>query len=167
MVRVLDRDIADHCPLLLCYSLADWGPKPFRFNNFWLQNKDFKDIVTQAWGSQAFEGWMGFILKERLKFLKGVIKGWSATAFGMVDEQKRHLIKRVADLDTKSEGVGLDDDEVVERKLKFEELWKLLKNIDALGYQRSRIKWLKEGDSNSRFFHNRINAAKRRITYLF
>jgi mannosylglycoprotein endo-beta-mannosidase len=75
LVRVLDRDVADHCPFLLYYSHADWGPKPFRFNNYWLQHKDFKNIVVQAWREHHCEGWMGFILKERLKCIKGVIKG--------------------------------------------------------------------------------------------
>jgi hypothetical protein len=76
-VWVLTRDVSDHCPLVLRYSPEDWGPKPFRFNNFWLLNNDFKNVVTNAWRSHQCEGWMGFILKERLKNLKGVIKEWS------------------------------------------------------------------------------------------
>ncbi|KAK2397838.1 hypothetical protein QL285_059374 [Trifolium repens] len=36
-----------------------------------------------------------------------------------------------------------------------------LKDNDALIFQRARSKWLKEGDSNSRFFHNCIKARKR------
>ena len=28
-----DRDISDHCMLWLISSRANWGPKPFRFNN--------------------------------------------------------------------------------------------------------------------------------------
>jgi hypothetical protein len=35
----LPRDVSDHCPLILKYSRDDWGPKPFRFNNFLLDNK--------------------------------------------------------------------------------------------------------------------------------
>jgi hypothetical protein len=65
------------------------------------------------------------------------------------------------DLDLKSEVLGLDDLEVEGRKKLFEELWMLLKNIDALIFQRSRSKWLKEGDSNVWFFHNCISARKR------
>jgi hypothetical protein len=38
-------------------------------------------------------------------------------------------------LDLKSEVAGLEDVEVVERKRLFEELWVLLKKIDALTYQ--------------------------------
>jgi len=26
----------------------DWGPNPFRFNNFWLQNQKFKGVVEEA-----------------------------------------------------------------------------------------------------------------------
>ena len=33
---VLPRDVSDHCSLVLRNGGWDWGPKPFRFNNFWL-----------------------------------------------------------------------------------------------------------------------------------
>jgi hypothetical protein len=104
---------------------------------------------------------MGFILKERLKHLKGIIKEWNLVNYGDADTRKKLLIKEILDLDLKSENLGLDDLEVEGRKKLFEELWTLLKNIDALIFQRSRSKWLKEGDSNVRFFHNCINARKR------
>jgi hypothetical protein len=71
-VRVLERDVADHCLLVIKYSSEDWGPKPFRFNNFWFQNKEFRGVFTNAWASCEVDGWMSFILKERLKHLKGV-----------------------------------------------------------------------------------------------
>jgi exonuclease III len=37
------RDVSDHCPIILHYDSADWGPKPFRFNIFWLKNTKFKE----------------------------------------------------------------------------------------------------------------------------
>jgi hypothetical protein len=161
LVRVLDRDVPDHCPIVLSYSSDDWGPKPFRLNNYWLQDKDFIEVVRQAWEGQNYQGWMGFILNQRFKNLKGVIKEWNLNKVGVVEVRKRHLIKRIAELDVKSEVGGLVDVEITERKLLFEKLWKLLKNIDALTFQRSRIKWLKEVDANSRFFHNCIKVRKR------
>jgi endonuclease/exonuclease/phosphatase family metal-dependent hydrolase len=36
---VLPRDVSDHCPLILKRNGFDWGPKPFRFNNVWLDHK--------------------------------------------------------------------------------------------------------------------------------
>jgi len=45
---VLARTISDHCPLVLKHGNTDWGPKPFRFNNFWLENKLFKKLVEDS-----------------------------------------------------------------------------------------------------------------------
>ncbi|WJX68716.1 hypothetical protein P8452_53059 [Trifolium repens] len=105
---------------------------------------------------------MGFVLKERLKNLKGVIKEWSKSTYGVLKEKKKRLIHDINVLDIKSESMGLVEVEVVERKKIFEELWNILKSIDTMTFQRSRSKWLKEGDSNSRFFYNCIKGQSRR-----
>jgi len=42
----LNRDVSDHCMIVFRYSSQLWGPKPFRFTNYWLEHKDFKDVVT-------------------------------------------------------------------------------------------------------------------------
>jgi hypothetical protein len=104
---------------------------------------------------------MGFVLKDRLKDLKGVIKEWCVEEYGKPDERKNLLIENILALDTRSEEMGLSDVEVGERKRLFEDLWSTLKSIDSLAFQRSRAKWLKEGDSNSKYFHCCINARRR------
>ncbi|WJX18270.1 hypothetical protein P8452_08084 [Trifolium repens] len=79
---VLPRDISDHCPLILKYSMDDWGPKPFRFNNFWLENKKFQEVVETFWNSNRVEGWMCFVLKEKLKMLKSTLRAWHKREYG-------------------------------------------------------------------------------------
>jgi len=54
----------------------------------------------------------------------------------------------------------LNKEDVGIQKEKFNTLWTLLKAKDSLMFQRSRVKWLKEGDSNTRFFHNCMKARK-------
>ncbi|KAK2413305.1 hypothetical protein QL285_036031 [Trifolium repens] len=153
VVWALPRDVSDHCPIVLRYSDVDWGPRPFRFKNYWIQNSAFKDLVTKVWEEQHFTGWMGHILKERLKGLKVVIKNWNFEVYGEVDSKIAKLRSEIEEVDLRSENIGISDVEMKPRKDWFTELWKLLKSKDALNFQKSRAKWLKEGDANNKYFH--------------
>jgi exonuclease III len=152
----LPRDVSDHCPLILKYSHDDWGPKPFRFNNFWLENKKFIEIVESFWTSHRVEGWMGFALKEKLKLLKPILKDWHKKEFGGLEARIEDVVVDIKDHDAKGELVGLSSQEVESRKEKFVSLYKLLKCKEAIVFQRSRSKWLKEGDANTKFFHGSV-----------
>ena len=39
--KVLQRDIFDHCPIVLSANNINWGPKPFKVNNCWFEHKEF------------------------------------------------------------------------------------------------------------------------------
>lgn len=80
---VLNRDVSDHCPIILKNGTQDWGPKPFRFNNCWLEHPNFKEMVVGSLGELRVEGWMAYVLKEKLKFLKSVLKSWNVRCLVM------------------------------------------------------------------------------------
>jgi hypothetical protein len=117
--------------------------------------------VVNTWEEQSFSGWMGFVLKDRLKGLKLRIKDWNAEIFGNAEVKKKQLVEKILDLDLRSEGVGISPTEVLVRKQLFVDLWALLKSIDASIYQRSRARWMKDGETNSRYFHACIKARNR------
>lgn len=70
------------------------------------------------------------------------------------------LNKQIHDLDLKNEHTGLSTDEVVERRERICELWQNLKSKESMLAQKSRVKWLREGDANSAFYHRCINARR-------
>jgi hypothetical protein len=156
------RDISDHCLLFLKTSNNDWGPKPFRFNNHWLEHKNFKKVVEESWREQEVSGWMSFVLKTKLWGLKGRLKEWNKTEFGNLENILKTIIVDIQDLDVRGELVGLSLLEVSLRKDLFHEFWKLQKCKESILFQRSRSKWLCQGDANSKFFHHCVAARSNR-----
>ncbi|MCI67543.1 hypothetical protein A2U01_0088802, partial [Trifolium medium] len=55
---------------------------------------------------------MGYILKDRLKDLKGVIKRWNLENYGTPEVRKKLLVGQIKELDLKSETSGISADDV-------------------------------------------------------
>jgi ornithine cyclodeaminase/alanine dehydrogenase-like protein (mu-crystallin family) len=96
--------------------------------------------VEESWRGHNVGGWMSFVLKEKLKFLKHRIKEWNKDEYERMDERVEVLTEEIKGLDEKGEVGGLSDLEVLNRKDKFGELWRLLKGKNAMMVQRSRSK---------------------------
>jgi hypothetical protein len=58
--------------------------------------------------------------------------------------------------------VGITMEEVALRKNLFAQMWHLKISKESILAQRSRTRWLKEGDSNSRYFHACIKSRKKK-----
>jgi hypothetical protein len=157
----LPRDVSDNCPIMLKYSTADWGPKPFRFNNYWLKNKDFKGVVARTWCEQSHNGWMARVFREKLKAVKEALKKWNDESYRVLEKNIPSLISSIHDMEVLGEARDLSSEERLVWKQKCEQLWTLLKSKDCLEYQKSKAKWLKEGDTNSKYFHACVKGRKR------
>ncbi|PPD78270.1 hypothetical protein GOBAR_DD24806 [Gossypium barbadense] len=66
---VRKRSISDHCPLVLLSEMADWGPRPFKFYECWMNHRDFKPMIAEKWKGFLVEGRVGFRLKTKLKLM--------------------------------------------------------------------------------------------------
>lgn len=60
-------------------------------------------------------------------------------------------------LDLKEDKGSLSLDEMEIRRSLQEEFWKIAKMHDSLLFQKLRDRWIKEGDANTRYFHNMVN----------
>ena len=90
----LPRPISDHCRILLDVGGIRTGPRPFRFEIMWLRVEGFKDLLKQWWHGLNFFGSFSFILAEKLKALKGILKSWNKEVFGRVE---RRIVKLYAE----------------------------------------------------------------------
>ncbi|KAL8493586.1 hypothetical protein ACS0TY_024678 [Phlomoides rotata] len=158
----LKRSISDHAPILLeNVQNMKRGPIPFRFVNWWIEHPKFRKLVTKVWKGAEVEGWGGHICKEKLKKLKGEIKRWKLENGAGFSKEIVEIEKSLSRLDAKLEtSVWSEEDRDSRRDLliKLEEYH--LKR-DRLLLQKSRSRWLKDGDENSSFFHSLINKRNR------
>ena len=159
----LERNYSDHCPILMKSKSIDWGPKPFKVFDGWLNNKDYHKVVRDCWIENQPSGWGGFVLKCKLKDLKQRLKGWSRDTVGDLCFKVKQLQQKLNELkDSMSHQPS--DQQVLQLKNIQAELWEKAKLQESFVRQKSRCKWIKEGDSNSSYFHKIINFSRRRNT---
>ncbi|XP_058759232.1 uncharacterized protein LOC131632500 [Vicia villosa] len=156
--RIGNRDISDHVPINLNCGDVDWGPKPFRFNNAWINHKDFKEFICNEWAKLKIDGRGDFILFEKLKLLKANIRIWNQEVFGWIDLKVSEEATKINVLDNLMlENFDGDIDSLVKaRKEATSEFWNNLILKESMLRLKSRQLWLQDGDKNTRFFHNSI-----------
>ncbi|GKV48453.1 hypothetical protein SLEP1_g55266 [Rubroshorea leprosula] len=158
----LGRTVSDHCPLLLKNEKIDWGPKPFKFFDAWLEHPDCKEVISKVWKSVEVKGWKGFRLKEKLRETKKALKQWSANHTDEVDRRIIEAERIIAEMDEKEEHSQLSEVDIENRRNGFLDLWKNMKIQESMWQQKSRKMWLKVGDANSKFFHRSVKGRWRR-----
>ena len=62
----------------------------------WLKEEGFKDLLKRWWQGLRFSGSFSFILAEKLKALKVILKTWNKDVFGNKRVNKRLALDKVA-----------------------------------------------------------------------
>lgn len=156
-----NRDVSDHCPILLRDIFQNWGPKPFRTLNCWFSHPKLREFVATKWADLRVQGRPMYVLKEKLKQLKGELKVWNKDVFGDVSQKLKGLVQQLNDFDLQAEWEDLSIEDVRRRQELLAEYWKVSKLNESILYQKSRIRWFQEGDANSEFFHASVNWKRR------
>ncbi|XP_057428588.1 uncharacterized protein LOC130722016 [Lotus japonicus] len=164
----LEWGISDHRAVGLSFGLDDYGPKPFNFFNHWLLEDGFNELVEGWWNSLVVEGWGGFVLMKKLKDLKRKINEWRKGRGIWGVQRIRELEEKVHWLMARMETEGSTKELRLERIAIMGDLWKEYRAEEATWIQKSRLRWAREGDRNTRFFHRvcKVRTAKKSISQL-
>nr|GEU33284.1 hypothetical protein [Tanacetum cinerariifolium] len=154
----LDRHLSDHRPILLREVFTDYGATPFHLYHSWFSFQGFDQMVSHVWHSICLNYRNDMIrFKKKLQILKKelhvFVTDMKKKQMGCVNELKTNL----SDIDTILDQVGISDDILLART---EYMNLLLDTKAAVGrdyIQKAKIKWVVEGDENSKNFHGIVN----------
>jgi hypothetical protein len=161
MQKKLLRVCSDHAPIILMRGCLQNGKSSFKFENMWLKVDGFVDKVRVWWSSFSFVGSPSFILAKKLRALKGEIKKWNREEFGNVGARIKAWEEELEMLDRFEEVRRLSEEEKARRKALAADLEASLLQEEISWRQKSRVRWLKEGDKCTKFFHQVASANRR------
>ncbi|KAH1213739.1 putative ribonuclease H protein [Glycine max] len=160
---VLQRNLSDHCPTILQTSMVDWGPKPFRVFDWWLQQKGYQKMVREAWNNDQQGGWGGIVLKNKLKNFKAAIKQWSKVEGNINAKKILNIQQKLNEVENLASHRILSNQELKDRNSLQQEFWNASNAFESLMTQKSRARWLNKGDCNTGYFHKIINCINGQI----
>ncbi|XP_043717730.1 uncharacterized protein LOC122665645 [Telopea speciosissima] len=151
--RVLPRSVSDH---LLLVVFSDLVPKPvncpFRLHRFWLEHYDFAAVVSQSW-VEYVSGFPFFVVTQKLKRLKAILRIWSRSAFPNVNLEVDRARTALEDAQEVVKNVGCSEYLIQCESQAKQEYINAIKLEEKLWLEKSRNRALTCGDRNTRFFY--------------
>lgn len=154
-VTHLTSPCSDHCPILLQVLKEDvtrWSSKQPYYEIMLKRDPAFEDCVKEK---EATSGDLG-VIHNAVKRVLTSLKKWSSVHFGSVRKELDRLRERLAEV----QADGSNEDDI---KQAIRDMNKMLYREEMLWLQRLRVSWSREGDQNTKFFHQSAVCRTREI----
>ncbi|XP_074291661.1 uncharacterized protein LOC141618451 [Silene latifolia] len=151
----LPEGLFDHSPCLVRSANSVQGKSNFKYLNMWGSSKDFLLTVKKCW-DRSMKGTPLYKLTTNLKRLKAGLLQLNRDAFSDIEKTTAKLQQEVEELQ-KQLGVDPDNQQLLQQEYEASQELKI-KSLarDSFLYQKAKSVWIKDGDSNSAYFHNTI-----------
>ncbi|WCJ44200.1 RNA-directed DNA polymerase (reverse transcriptase)-related family protein [Euphorbia peplus] len=157
VISHLQRIKSDHRPIL--FSVTSSIPKPrngnmFRFVRAWMLHPEYIDFVNNSWDP-------AISLEANIRVVADQLQTWNKNIFGNIITRKKKLLNRLSGIQHALELHSTPSTLKIEQSI-LNELESTLKQEEDLWHQKSRKKWVQEGDRNTAYFHQSTIVRRRR-----
>ncbi|KAF7810342.1 reverse transcriptase [Senna tora] len=158
LVDVMPIAASDHAPILLTtHPNITNGRKPFYFELMWLDFKDGKATIENAWKMQC-AGSQAYRVIQKLKNTEKELRQWNRTRVGNIQQQIKDTEANLLHIQETIHHTRDFQREHAERK----QLQFYLKCEHTMWAQRAKQLWLKHRDNNTRYFHAIVNMRRKK-----
>nr|GEV66192.1 RNA-directed DNA polymerase, eukaryota [Tanacetum cinerariifolium] len=165
MAVCLDRHLSDHRPILLREIHTNFGPCSFWIYHSWFKRDGFDVMVEQAWNSFSHSDPNRLIrFKKKLQDLMKIIRSWIKDKNIAQAGVKKAIIDDLVAID-KNLDSGVVSDEMLLNRMELTRNLNDIKQSEIKDFvQKAKVKWVIEGDKNSKFFHGLINKKQSQLS---
>ncbi|XP_071923146.1 uncharacterized protein [Coffea arabica] len=128
--------------------------------NFWTSKPEFLDVV-RCNSNVGFSGPPLTVLAAKLRSVKAALRTWSHEVFGDIFDSVKVAEDRALNAKLSYDIDPFEANLVALREAQ-DQLWRSQGVEHMFWQQKSRIKWLKDGDRNSRYFHSVVAKHRQR-----
>ncbi|XP_042012191.1 uncharacterized protein LOC121760618 [Salvia splendens] len=162
-VSNLPRIASDHGPVLVRCKLMNnsEGGRAFRFQNMWTRHEGFINLVHEDWGIPTeAEGLLN--LKIKLARTKKTLKRWNKEVFGNIHANLRESEGRIAVAQAEFEANPAPRNRADLNKDVANYIL-LLKMEEDFWRQKAALRWLEDGDKNTKFYQSWVKQKRIRL----
>ncbi|XP_071687140.1 uncharacterized protein [Rutidosis leptorrhynchoides] len=153
---VLNKKHTDHCPIILKDGNVDFGPKPTKVFDEWLNHKEAPEIIKAAWTKEVKSSNPDCTFRDKMKNVKTELHKWYSTSPGKLKAEIEELSEVVDDWEIRAESEDLSEAQLKEWMDSRDLLHKKENTQLEMLKQKARVKWDLEGSENNKFFHSMI-----------
>lgn len=143
---------SDHAPCVVdLLTVSESRKISFKYFSFLSTHPQFLDQVLAAWQKEIAVGSELFSLGQRLKAVKQVCRRLHRVGFGNIQQKTKLAMEELQDI--QSEMLVNPTESLFRREFVARKKWKFLDSALQIFFKiKSRIRWLKDGDPNTKFF---------------